>query len=135
MSFIFYKGSYKFTAGKTYYTCPDPSKAHIFEVDATKTDLPAMNAVLYEVDTYAFDILDGTNLLTSDKIVAIASVDGKEQAEYTDFSVDFKFKDGKNFDPAKKYKLAVVCSSSKDGDKFSGAPGSVLYVDDLEVTF
>ena len=89
-----------------------------------------MNAVLYEVDTYAFDILDGTNLLTSDKIVAIASVDGKEQAEYTDFSVDFKFKD-----PAKKYKLAVVCSSSKDGDKFSGAPGSVLYVDDLEVTF
>lgn len=94
-----------------------------------------MNVVLYEVDTYAFDILDGTNLLTSDKIVAIASVDGKEQAEYTDFSVDFKFKDGKNFDPAKKYKLAVVCSSSKDGDKFSGAPGSVLYVDDLEVTF
>ena len=71
----------------------------------------------------------------SNKIVAIASVDGKEQAEYTDFSVDFKFKDGKNFDPAKKYKLAVVCSSSKDGDKFSGAPGSVLYVDDLEVTF
>ena len=40
-------------------------------------------------------------------------------SEYTDFSVDFKFKDGKNFDPAKKYKLAVVCSSSKDGDKFS----------------
>lgn len=132
---VAFKGSYKFTAGKTYYTCPDPSKAHIFEVDATKTDLPAMNAVLYEVDTYAFDILDGTNLLTSDKIVAIASVDGKEQAEYTDFSVDFKFKDGKNFDPAKKYKLAVVCSSSKDGDKFSGAPGSVLYVDNLEVTF
>lgn len=132
---VAFKGSYKFTAGKIYYTCPDPSKAHIFEVDATKTDLPAMNAVLYEVDTYAFDILDGTNLFTSDKIVAIASVDGKEQAEYKDFSVDFKFKDGKSFDPAKKYKLAVVCSSSKDGDKFSGAPGSVLYVDNLEVTF
>lgn len=132
---VSFKGSYKFTAGKTYYTCPDPSKAHIFEVDATKTDLPAMNAVLYEVDTYAFDVLDGTNLFTSDKVVAIASVDGKEQAEYTDFSVDFKFKDGKSFDSAKKYKLVVVCSSSKDGDKFSGAPGSVLYVDNLEVTF
>ena len=36
-----------------------------------------MNAVLYEVNNYAFDFLDGTNLLTSDKIVAIASVDGK----------------------------------------------------------
>ena len=132
---VAFKGSYKFAAGKTYYVCADPSKAHDAKVDATKTDLPAMNAVLYEVDTYAFDFLDGTNLLTSDKIVAIASVDGKEQAEYTDFSVDFKFKEGKSFDPAKKYKLAIVCSSSKDGDKFSGAPGSVLYVDDLEVTF
>lgn len=130
---VAFKGSYKFTAGATYYTCPDPSKAHIFEKDDTKKDLPAMNAVLYEVNNYAFDFLDGTNLLTSDKIVAIASVDGKEQAEYTDFSVDFKF--SKSFDPAKKYKLAIVCSSSKDGDKFSGAPGSVLYVDDLEVTF
>ena len=94
-----------------------------------------MNAVLYEVDTYAFDFLDGTNLLTSDKIVAIASVDGKEQATYTDFNVNFTFKEGKVFDTTKKYKLAIVCSSSKDGDKFSGAPGSVLYIDDFEVTF
>lgn len=62
-----------------------------------------MNAVLYEVNNYAFDFLDGTNLLTSDKIVAIASVDGKEQAEYTDFSVDFKF--SKSFDPAKNINL------------------------------
>lgn len=134
---VAFKGSYKYTAGKIYYTCivPDPKKAHEVKEDATKKDSPAINAVLYEVDRYAFDFLDGTNLLDSDKVIAIASVDGKEQAEYTDFSVDFKFKDGKNFDPAKKYKLAVVCSSSKDGDKFSGAPGSVLYVDNLEVTF
>ena len=132
---VAFKGSYKFTAGETYYTCPDPSKAHIFEKDDTKKDLPAMNAVLYEVNNYAFDFLDGTNLLTSDKIVAIASVDGKEQTEYTNFDVKFTFKEGKSFDTTKKYKLAIVCSSSKDGDKFSGAPGSVLYVDDLEVTF
>ena len=69
--------------------------------------------------------------MTSDKIVAIASVDGKEQAEYTDFSVDFKF--SKSFDPAKKYKLAIVCSSSKDGDLFKGAGGSTLIVDEFEV--
>lgn len=132
---VAFKGSYKFKAGETYYHCPDPSQAHVFEKDETKKDLPAMNAVLYEVSSYAFDFLDGTNLLTSDKVVAVASVDGKEQATYTDFNVNFTFKEGKSFDPAKKYKLAVVCSSSKDGDKFSGAPGSVLYVDDLAVTF
>jgi len=74
-------------------------------------------------------------LLTSDNIVAIASVDGKAQAQYTDFNVSFKFLNNKTFDATKKYKLAIVCSSSKDGDKFSGAPGSVLLLDDLEVTF
>ena len=75
------------------------------------------------------------SIIAADKIVAIASVDGKEQTEYTNFDVKFTFKEGKSFDTTKKYKLAIVCSSSKDGDKFSGAPGSVLYVDDLEVTF
>lgn len=132
---VAFKGSYKFTAGEIYYVCADFNKANEVKEDATQKDLPAMNAVLYEVNSYASDFLDGTNLLKSDKIVAIASVDGKEQAEYTDFKVDFVFKDGKSFDPAKKYKLAVVCSSSKHGDEFSGAPGSVLYVDNLEVTF
>lgn len=94
-----------------------------------------MNAVLYEVDSYASDVLDGTNLLTSDKIVAVASVDGKEQASYVDFDVNFTYKPGKSYNSSKKYKLAIVCSSSKDGDRFSGAPGSVLYLDNLEVTF
>ena len=29
----------------------------------------------------------------------------------------------------------IVCSSSKDGDKFWGAPGSKLWVDDIEVIY
>lgn len=132
---VAFKGAYKYTAGKDYYFCPDPKKAHDATIDKTKTDAPAMNAVLYEVDSYTFDVLTGMDLLTSDKIVAIASVDGKAQASYTDFNVSFTFRENKTFDSSKKYKLAIVCSSSKDGDKFSGAPGSVLFVDNLEVTF
>lgn len=132
---VAFKGTYKYASGKDYYFCPDPKKAHNATIDNTKTDVPAMNAVLYEVGSYSFDILTGEDLLTSDKIVAIASVDGKAQAAYTDFNVNFKFLENKAFDAAKKYKLAIVCSSSKDGDKFSGAPGSVLFVDNLEVTF
>lgn len=132
---IAFKGSYKYAPGKDYYFCPDPKKAHSAAIDKTKTDVPAMNAVLYEVNSYAFDVLTGENLLTSDRIVAIASVDGKAQTSYTDFNVTFKFSENKAFDATKKYKLAIVCSSSKDGDKFSGAPGSVLFVDNLEVTF
>lgn len=132
---VSFQGSYKYTPGATYYYCADPTKANEVKEDNSKTDAPAINAVLYEVDSYAFDFLDGTNLQTSEKVVAKASLkDESAKASYTDFNIDFEWGSNK-FDPAKKYKLAIVCSSSKDGDKFSGAPGSVLYVDDLKVTF
>lgn len=134
-----FTGKYKYQAGKTYYEAKypgDPKKAHEVEENPSKTDAPAMNAVLYEVDTYTYEYLDGTNLLTSDKIAAIASVkDAADQADYVDFNVNFEWKEGKSWDATKKYKLAIVCSSSKDGDKFSGAPGSVLYVDNLKIGF
>ena len=29
--------------------------------------------------------------------------------------------------------MSIICSSSAEGDTFSGAPGSVLFVDDIEV--
>lgn len=133
----YFTGSYKYTPGKVYYQAKypgDPQKANEVDIIDMK-DTPAINAVLYEVDTYAFDYLNGTNLLTSEKVVAIASVKYDEAAEagYLDFNVQFEYK--KSFDTSKKYKLAIVCSSSKDGDKFSGAPGSVLCVDNLKVAF
>lgn len=132
-----FTGSYKYTPGEVYYQAKypgDPQKANEVDVVDIK-DTPAINAVLYEVDTYAFDYLNGTNLLTSEKVVAIASVKYDKAAEtgYLDFNVQFEYK--KSFDTSKKYKLAIVCSSSKDGDKFSGAPGSVLCVDNLKVSF
>lgn len=131
-----FSGVYKYTAGEKYYVCPDPKKANVANLDESKTDAPAMNAVLYEVSDYMADYLDGTNLLTSEKIVAIASVkDAGEKAEWTTFNVSFEWKDGKSWNASNKYKLAIVCSSSKDGDKFSGAPDSVLYIDDLKVSF
>lgn len=134
-----FKGYYKYTAGMNYYQAKypgDPKNAHEVELDNSKKDTPALNAVLFEVDSYSTEHLDGTNLLTSNKVVAVASVkDAGEQTAYTAFNVNFEYKNGKSWDASKKYKLAIVCSSSKDGDKFSGAPGSVLYIDELEVIF
>ncbi|MFT0362548.1 PCMD domain-containing protein [Bacteroides thetaiotaomicron] len=34
----------------------------------------------------------------------------------------------------KKYYLAIVCSSSAEGDYFMGAPGSTLFIDSFTVT-
>ena len=54
---------------------------------------------------------------------------------------DFRFKSFevelqylKEYDANKKYKFAIICSSSAEGDKFEGAPGSVLTVDELTVS-
>ena len=133
-----FSGVYKYKAGDKYYVCPDPKKANVANLDESKTDAPAMNAVLYEVSDYMADYLDGTNLLDpdNDKIVAIASVENAgEKADWTTFNVSFKWKDGKSWNASNKYKLAIVCSSSEHGDEFSGAPGSTLYIDDLKVSF
>lgn len=40
---------------------------------------------------------------------------------------------GKVYDSSKKYKMAIVCSSSKAGDSFKGAVNSTLFVDELEI--
>lgn len=126
---------YKYMTGPTYYktivTGTEPGLRTVAkEVVHGKVDEFSVVAVLYEVSNYE-ETLDGTDLKTSDKIVAIASLsdgvkDGWEKAE-------IQFDYNKEYDSGKKYKLAVVCSSSSDGDKFEGAPGSELTVRSLEI--
>ena len=41
--------------------------------------------------------------------------------------------DDATYDAEKTYKLAIICSSSKDGANFNGAANSTLIVDNLEV--
>jgi hypothetical protein len=40
----------------------------------------------------------------------------------------------KEYDAANQYKLALICTSSKEGDRYRGAPGSILMIDDLKIT-
>ena len=73
------------------------------------------------------------------KHVVITSVtrddleDGGAKAEWTTFELPFNNLDGKSYDMSKSYKLAIVCSSSKDGAAFKGAVNSTLIIDELEV--
>ena len=79
--------------------------------------------------------MTGVDINTSDKRVAIAALaDGSAKADWTEFNIAFEYLEGKSYDPSKKYKMAIVCSSSKDGDKFKGAANSTLWIDNLEVT-
>lgn len=98
-----------------------------------KTDECSINAYLYEVDSFD-ETLDGTNINTSDKVILKASLsNGQAQVDYQTMDIPFEAIGNKTYDPSKKYKLAVVCSSSKEGDKFMGAPESTLFIKYIEV--
>lgn len=126
-----FKGYYKYTAGSLFI---DGSAKPPIEVVGGKKDKFAISAVLYEVNSYV-ETLTGVDVNTSSKIVATAVVpNDNEQAVYTAFDVEFKWLKDKQYDKSKKYKLAFICSSSADGDKYIGAVNSTLFIDEFEIT-
>ena len=125
------KGYYKFKAGSVYSEGGQPISG--------KKDKCDIYAILYEADNNSF-MLDGSNSLTSDKLVSVARLPQEEIVEsdtWTAFELPFVLKAGKSIDNQKlkdgKYKLSIVLSSSVDGAYFKGAVGSTLYVDELEL--
>lgn len=124
-------GYYKYRSGEKYQDADG-------KVIARKDSMD-IYAVLFETDdkvTY----LDGTNALTSDRIVLMARVmDGKETDEWTPFTAEFMPVENRKVDmeklKAKKYSLAIVMSSSRNGALFKGAVGSTLWVDELSLHY
>ncbi len=117
------KGFYKYKAGEVFYDNET--------ISTTEKDSLAISAVLYEIETTK-ESLDGHDIYTSDKIVAkkmFASAETK--TEYTPFELVLDYE--KEYDPAKKYKFAIILSSSKNGAAYKAAAGSTLIVDDIEV--
>lgn len=126
------KGWYKYTPGDKYMDGTDKKNVTYPE----GTDECAIQGVLYEaVDEEEQPVtLTGHDINDSKYRVATAALlDGSAKADYTYFELPFTFLEGKEYDANKKYKLAIICSSSKDGDKFIGAGGSTLIIDALEV--
>lgn len=123
---------YKYTPGEVYYRCPDPKKGNIAEVEKGTVDKCSVNAVLYDV-TEDESYITGLNTYDDERIVALAQFESSEIVkEYKNISLPFEFKE--KYDPSKTYRLAIILSSSADGNTFSGAPGSTLYIDDIEIT-
>ena len=125
-----FKGWYKYAPGVKFIDGTDVS--NIVEVP-NKLDECAIQAVLYKVSAET-ETLTGHDVNTSDKRVAVAVLqDGTAKSTYTYFDIPFTYLDGKKYEEGAIYKLAIVCSSSKEGDFFKGAGGSTLLLDDLEV--
>lgn len=133
---VSFSGFYHYTPGKQVI---DHNSAPMPNVK----DTCSLVAVLYDADELKartkVDYLDGTNLQTEKSIVATAILyDGVATAskDFKGFDIPFKYLKVPQMEgfAGGKYKLAIVLSSSKNGDIFQGAVGSVLLVDDIKIT-
>ena len=126
---LLFKFVYKYAPGTNYI---DGSDKDNIQSGLDIKDECSIQAVLYQVADDS-ETLTGEDINTSDKRVAVAQLISGEVKEWTAKAIEFTYLEGKSYDPAQKYKLAIVCSSSKDGDKFMGAENSTLIIDDVEV--
>lgn len=76
--------------------------------------------------------LNGTNIQTSDRIVARAVLaDGSAKANYTRFDIPFAYVPGA--DLSGDLMIAMVASASYKGGEYAGAIGSKLVIDSLQI--
>lgn len=127
------KGYYKYKAGDVYQENGEP-------VDGKK-DTWDVYAIFYETDANT-KILDATNQFTHPNLISVARISEKDRLEtdeWTQFYLPFVMKPGKSIDREKlkagKYNLAIVFSSSIEGDRFKGAVGSTLWIDEVELIY
>lgn len=130
---LLFRGLYKYQAGEKFLDASENIQGVVVE---GKKDECAIQAVLYEAkDADGNEVtLNGHDINNSEYIVASAVLaDGSEKADFTPFNITFVYKEGKEYKSDTEYKFAIVCSSSKEGDRFKGAGGSSLVIDNFEV--
>lgn len=117
-----FTGYYKYTPGPVFqdeHQNPIPGK----------TDACSIYAVLFNGP----ERLDATNIQSSERVIARAVLtDGSARSTFTRFDIPFVYKDGWD-GHANNLMMAIVASSSSEGDHYRGAIGSKLIVDSLAV--
>ena len=124
-------GYYKYRSGDQFTKQGKPV--------ADKRDICDIYAIFYETDNQV-KTLDGTNAFTSPNLISVARIaDAKETDQWTAFTLPFVARPGKFIDKDKLrsggYNVSIVFSSSMEGDKFNGAVGSTLLIDEVELLF
>lgn len=135
-----FTGFYRYSPGETYMQFDKDAPGKLRPIPGKK-DRCNIYAVFYE-STPDMEYLDGSNVLADDNpnILAVARLSEEQTlgaGEWTYFDLPFVFRSEADIDPDKlsagKYRLAIVMTSSIDGDYFSGAIGSRLMVDEISI--
>ena len=124
-------GYYKYKAGDQFTEGGKPVNG--------KRDICDIYAIMYETSE-SVPTLDGTNAFTSPNLISTARINNaKETNEWTYFKLPFITLPGKFIDKEKlrdgKYNIAIVFTSSLEGDQFNGAIGSTLLIDEAELIY
>lgn len=100
-------------------------------------DACRIQAVLYRTDT-GEKHLNGFTIHNSDNVVARAEMTSSDDTpgeKYAEFNLNFVY--NAEIDQALMakgcYNLAIIFSSSRNGDVYDGAPGSTLWIDNVEI--
>lgn len=128
---ISFSGYYRYQRGATM---TDRDKKTL----TGRQDYGTIYAVLYDNHDAQGNavVLYGDNAQTSSQIVAIAKVpDISNTPDWIAFNVVFDYTKDIDIDKLNNYgySLAVICSSSVDGNIFEGAIGSTLWVDKIKI--
>lgn len=125
------KGFFKYKAGDIY------KEGNI--ANPNKKDSWDCYALFFETDS-TLKYLDGTNKFTHKNIIAIARISEEARIEsenWVSFHIPFVYNNNFKIDEQKmedgKYSIALVFTSSIDGDAFYGAEGSTLLIDEIEI--
>lgn len=138
---IYVEGYYKYAPGETYCELDKSAKDKLKPIPGKQDEFNIIG-VLFDNTMTEKGYLDGNNMTAEDNeaiisIGKIAEADRVPAADWTYFKVDFVNRPGKSVDPEKlkngNYSLFLVFTSSINGDFFSGAEGSTLFVDDVEL--
>lgn len=126
-------GYYKYTPGEVFTN-------KVMEQIPERIDTCAIYSVLYEIDPENFEPLNGSNVLSSDRIVLVAQLKNPgAESEWTGFEIPYQEFGGNMFDRKKlengEYAITIVASSSKGGEVFEGAVGSTLHIDELKINW
>ena len=139
---IFYEpislsGYYKYEKGQEFYQCIDLSKPDETAYLKGVNDEMRISVFLYEVQ----DPLNDEEMLTLSEVLANSSriiargdlVSSDDQSSYARFDVPLVYAEGKAFDYALNYRIGFFFWSSSQGYLYSGAPGSKLWIDAVQI--
>ena len=131
------KGYYRYKSGDKFL-----EKGKVVE---GKKDIMSIYAIFYE-STDDAPMMDGNIQETNyehPNMVALALMKNPHETkgnDWEEFNIEFDYERyGKTIDMKKladgKYHLGIVFAASENGAKFSGAPGSTLMIDELELSY